>query len=308
MPEIEIGTVSNPIVFTGVIAGEEFLHPNNPFYLWNDKGSINGSVDARELTIKVLGLNLVDELVGTSNGTASQSFTVAFPPVIANDSENPLIVKVNGVIWTLVADLLTAGNTDEVYEFDYNTGIVSFGDNINGKIPPTGNLVEISYTPDTVEFGTEISEFNWLGIQSTGIISNPRLVGNEREIAIDTTHVAVAHTPIVSITGVFLNSDPGHFGTNYFTGGTFNAMTGIITLGTALPSSNETVLIEYQYTIKDDVEPGFTQIGKETSHTFLNPIPSNNAKLIYLRLTPPATTSPSGFMNLQFRLRVDYKA
>jgi len=308
MPEIEIGTVSNPIVFTGVIAGEEFLHPSNPFYLWNDKLSVNGSVDARELTVKVLGLNLMDELVGTSNGTAGQSFTVAFPPVIQDDSQNPLIVKVNGVIWLLVNDLSTAGPADEVYEFDFTTGTVTFGDNINGKIPPTANVIEISYTPDTVEFGTEISEFDWLGIQSTGIISNPRSLGNERAIAIDTTHVAAAHTPIVTVTGVFLNSDPGHFGTNYFTGGSFNAMTGIITLGTALPSADEVVLIEYQYTIKDDVEPGFTQIGKETSHTFLNPIPSNNAKRLYLRLVPPATTSPSGFMNLQFRLRIDYKA
>jgi len=306
--EIEIGTLSNPIIFSGVIAGQEYSHPNNPFYLWNDKGGVRQSVDAKNITVNVIDLNIMDELVGFSNGNPDQTFTVAYPPVVQNDPQNPLTVKVNGVIWTYVFSLSIYGNTDEVYEFNYTTGTVTFGDNINGKIPTVGSTIEISYTPNTVEYGLEIVTYNWLGIRSNGVISNPRTIYLERRTSTDASTIVVGHVPITSVSGVYLNTDSNRLGTNYYTGGSFDSATGTITLGTALPGPATIVLVDYAYTIQDDLEPVYTQIGKSTFHSFFNSLPSNNAKAIYLRLVPPATASPSGIMSLKFRIRLDYSA
>jgi hypothetical protein len=308
MAEIKIGTLSNPLIFTGVIAGQEYIYPNNPVFLWNDKGGIHNSFDANEITIEVLSMNIVDELVGYSNGNPNQTFIVGYPPVIAGDAQGPLVVKVNGVVWTYTLNIGGASGSDQVFAFDYTTGTVTFGDGVHGQIPNVGATIEISYSPDTLQYGTEIAEFNWLGVQSVGVQSNPVTMQLERQISADTTHVIVGHVPIVVVTGVWLNSDPKRLGTNYYTGGSFDALLGILTLGTALPSANTTVLIDYQYTIKDDLESTYTQIGQGTKHTFTNPIPSNNAKRLNFRILAPATTSPSGMLNLQFRIAITYQA
>lgn len=48
---------------------------------------------------------------------------------------------------------------------------------------------------------------------------------------------------IDSVQGVWLGTDPGHTGTNYYTGGSFNIRE--IELGTELPNQNTDVLIDY---------------------------------------------------------------
>lgn len=58
----------------------------------------------------------------------------------------------------------------------------------------------------------------------------------------NTTHVTVDHT-VRHVQGVWLATDPGHTGTNYFTGGAFAGDT--ITLGTALPAANTNVEVVY---------------------------------------------------------------
>ena len=308
MSEVEIGIAGNPIVFSGVIAGTEFQHPNNPFYLWNDKGDLSGSVDAKNVTLSVLGLNIIDELVGLSNGSASQVFTVSYGPVVSGDTNNPVVVKVNGVIWTPVFTFTGVSSTDTVYVFDYNLGTVTFGNGLTGKIPMISSTIQVSYTPDKTEFGTEIQEFAWLGVRSSGVVSNPVTVLLERQVCSDELHVTVAHTFVTAVSGVYLATDSHRLGTNYYVGGTYNATTGNITLGTMLPALNTDVVVDYTYTIVNDAEAGFTQIGGSIKHTFLNPIPSNNAKLVSFRILAPATASPSGPLNLRFRIRLDFTA
>ena len=308
MSEIEIGVAGNPIIFTGVIAGQEYQHPNNPFYLWNDRGGINGSVDARNITLSVLGLNIIDEFVGLSDGSPMQVFTVSYFPILAGDSNNPVIVKVNGVIWTSVSSLAGYTSLDEVYVVDYTTGTIQFGNNLTGKIPMMSSSIEVTYTPDRTEFGAEVQEFKWLGVRSAGVVSNSVAVVLERQTSVDEFHLNSAHTNLVTVTGVYLSTDSHRLGTNYYTGGTFNASSGFITLGTELPAVNTDLIIDYTYTIVDDSESSFTQIGGDTSHTFLNPLPSNNAKRLYFRIVAPATVSPSGPMNLKFRIRLDFLA
>ena len=307
-PNTEIGTISNPIVFDGILAGEFQFHPDNPFSLFNDRGGSFESVDARDVTIQVLAIEFVDELLANSDGTASQTYTVAFPPVFEDAVTYPLLAQVGGVIYNLLDTLAGALSTDEVFLFNFSTGQITFGDGITGKIPPIGENITLTYASNTVDFGSEIIDQEWFGVQSSGIITNPVTVELERQTSDDEDAVTVAHTPIIEVTGVFLNSDPNRLGTNFFfPGGSVNGLSGIIALGTSLPAEETSVLVDYSYEIEDDAETETTPIGQDSPHTFDNPIPSNNAKQLILSITPPLTASPSGIINLRFRIRITFK-
>jgi len=299
----ELGTVSNPITFGTIEAGTAVVHPDNPFVLFNDKGGLVQSVDAREITVSVVRLDLVDELEGFSSGIANQSFSVGFPPVLLDPFFE---VKVQDVRWTRVSTFAGLAPSDEAYTFNEVTGTITFGDGIQGKIPPAGHSIKCSYTPDTLLFGREVSEQLWVGVQSSGVISNPVTVLLEIDTPTDTLHVPVQHTPMLGVSGVFLHSDPHRLGTNFFSGGSFDAVNGIITLGTLLPDTND-VLVDYTYAIADDAEGGFTHIGRTVKHTFANPIPKNNAKRLNFRVVVPQQASPSGLAEIRFKLRFEYK-
>lgn len=68
------------------------------------------------------------------------------------------------------------------------------------------------------------------------------LHGGEEAVSVSTTSVITLY-PINQVLGVFLATDPDRTGTNYFTGGSFAGQT--ITLGSALPSPNTAVLVDY---------------------------------------------------------------
>jgi len=80
---------------------------------------------------------------------------------------------------------------------------------------------------------------------------------DEEGIASTDTTVFTMYQMIYEVNGVWLKSDTGHTGTNYYVGdnGTFDAHTGMITLHTALPTDNEEVIISYTYFkgLHDDV-------------------------------------------------------
>jgi len=76
-------------------------------------------------------------------------------------------------------------------------------------------------------------------------------VVDEQNTSTDTTHIALINTAAtgITITGVWLLTDPTHAGTNYYSGGSsYDAVTRILTLATALPAANTNVLINYAYT------------------------------------------------------------
>ncbi len=299
----EVGTEANPVDFSNIEAGLSVQHPDNPFVLFNDKNGGLNSVDAKEIVLSVLELSLIDELVGTSTGGLSQTFVVAFPPV---ETLADLTVKVNNVAWERVDTFIGTDPTDEIYTFDFTTGIVTFGDGTQGKIPPIGNTITVSYSPDTILFGKEVSEQLWIGVQSNDIIANTVTVDRERVTPPDTSSCQTLRSPITGVTAVWLNSDPNKLGTNFFSGGSFNALTGVITLGTSLPDTND-VLIDYTYEIDDDNEPTFVQIGRTTKSATLTSIPSNNGKKLNLRIVVPTSASPSSPNKIRFNLRVEYR-
>ncbi|MDT3435977.1 putative baseplate assembly protein [Haloarcula sp. 1CSR25-25] len=116
---------------------------------------------------------VTDERLGSSDGTAEQTFTVASPPVreatlwvdevatlsagqrdalaadpdttveLAGDQADPDAVWVE---WTAVEDFLASGATDRHYTLDAVAGTVTFGDGVRGAIPPRGrDNVRVSY-------------------------------------------------------------------------------------------------------------------------------------------------------------------
>lgn len=305
----EIGTASNPIVFDTPIAGETTLHPDNPFLLYNDKDGSLDSVDAKGVSVEVLEMQVADELVGASDGTADQEFSVAYPPVIQDDADNLVGVVVGVTAWTEVLSFAGYGNTDKVFVVNYTTGTVTFGNGVNGAIPTLGDNVYVTYSPNTTTFGVEARDDGWLGIQSADVDRHDRIILLNASDVLDTTHVQVTHLPIIStsgIQGVYLTSDPNRLATNYFTGGSYNDTTGVVTLGTALPSGTTSVLVDYTYTIADDAESGFTQLSRNVLHEFLNAIPSKNAKKINLQVVIPSGASPTNGVRVKFRLRLFY--
>ena len=97
---------------------------------------------------------LVEE-VGTSIGLEREEFHTEYVPVIDNSSFK---VYVTGVEWTQVDDIYVKFNdiyvyadTDKIYEFDYDKGIVRFGSGVSGNnnpglIPPANSIISVAYS------------------------------------------------------------------------------------------------------------------------------------------------------------------
>ena len=109
-----------------------------------------------------------DEVLGGSNGTPNQTFTVANTPVVM--LSKPLQVTVAGgeqvtitslrleidegqgfEVWQQVDDFYSSGPDDPHYRLDRNTGVVTFGNGEHGRIPvanqanPNANIVARQY-------------------------------------------------------------------------------------------------------------------------------------------------------------------
>ena len=110
-------------------------------------------------------LTLTDEVLGGSEGTPNQTFTLVNTPVVVLDSpetvKNPdgTRVRVTSLrlevdegsgfmVWKQVDDFFASKKDDRVYTLNTNTGLVTFGDGEHGQIPAAfaaGNIVARSY-------------------------------------------------------------------------------------------------------------------------------------------------------------------
>lgn len=304
----EVGTPTNPVIFVGAMAGATTQHPDNPFLLYNDKDGIYDSVDAKSITLQVLEMELVDELVGVSDGSINQTHPVAYTPIL-NQTNASVRVRVGSTLWTEVSSFSGYSNSATIFIVDYTTGVISFGNNINGMVPPNGQYIYVTYSPDTATFGKEAVDDGWLGVQSIDTDAHNRTITLDPSVVIDISHVQAHHLPLINsgaVTGAYLPSDPNRLGTNYFTGGSYNNSTGLITLGTPLPSGITIALVDYVYTIAADAETGYTQLSLGVIHTLDNPIPSTSAKKLNFQVVIPNGASATNGVNVKFRLRVSY--
>jgi alpha-N-arabinofuranosidase len=76
-----------------------------------------------------------------SSGQPGESVQVAYPPVVPGT----LTLRIRGQQWTQVPSLATAGPLDLVYTLDPATGAITFGDGVNGAIPPRGERITAGY-------------------------------------------------------------------------------------------------------------------------------------------------------------------
>lgn len=88
----------------------------------------------------------VSEVVGSSLGTAGQTFALSSKPLARNPlGSSSLVLYVDDgggqVAWTEVENFLQSESTDEVYRITIDESdvvTIHFGDGVNGKIPPAG--------------------------------------------------------------------------------------------------------------------------------------------------------------------------
>ena len=78
-----------------------------------------------------------NELLGASNGRPGQTFQLAFYPILPLEAGQGIAVDEGSgfTLWTEVEDFAGSGPTDTVYVLDHSTGLVSFGNGKQGKIP-----------------------------------------------------------------------------------------------------------------------------------------------------------------------------
>jgi uncharacterized phage protein gp47/JayE len=123
------------------------------------------------------GLTASDEVLGSSDGTASQSFGLDQSNVI----DGTVVVSVDGSTWTEVIDFLSSTSVDEHYTVEIDSdgiGSVVFGDGVNGKIPPAGS----SNVTATYRYGANLDgnvgantiTVNRSGLGNVGKVTNPR--------------------------------------------------------------------------------------------------------------------------------------
>ena len=108
--------------------------------------------------------DIAGELIGTSNGSASQEFILSENQVVEGSVQ--IFVRQGDLYepWTEVLHLADYGPSDAVYELsidENNFVIVKFGDGISGTIPPNLSAIKAVYT---VGGGT-------IGNISTGLIT-----------------------------------------------------------------------------------------------------------------------------------------
>lgn len=137
---------------------------------WNDR-------DNFVLTGAVQGQTVEDEVMGSSDGTAAQAFNTGNDDVI----DGTVIASVDGSSWTEVENFLSSTSIDENYTVDLNdegVGTVTFGDGVNGKIPPSGvNNVTVSYRIDADldgNVGSDTVTVNRDGPSNVKTVTNPR--------------------------------------------------------------------------------------------------------------------------------------
>jgi hypothetical protein len=65
--------------------------------------------------------------------------------IMGQQSAAAVVVAVNEREWIAVSSFSGAGANDAVYTLNEETGVITFGDGVNGARPPTGSTVNVSY-------------------------------------------------------------------------------------------------------------------------------------------------------------------
>jgi hypothetical protein len=83
------------------------------------------------------------ETLGVSSGLSSQTFPLS---TIDIPTLGTPIITVSGEPWIVVTSLSSASSTDKKVQYNPVIGVVTFGDDVHGAIPPTGAILVIKIT------------------------------------------------------------------------------------------------------------------------------------------------------------------
>ena len=112
----------------------------------------SGGVSGTVTVTATQGPTVSGEVVGTSDGTPSQSFALAYVNVVISS----IAVTVNGISYLYVSSLSDYGPYDYVFT-TVNDGngytYVIFGDGVNGRVPTSGQAVNVTYNICDGSFG-----------------------------------------------------------------------------------------------------------------------------------------------------------
>ena len=103
-------------------------------------GNVNGSA-----TVKATqGVTVYDEIIGVSDGSASQTFALFNTSVISNS----ISITISGVNYEQVKYLIDASSYAPVFSTFTNAEditYITFGDSVSGRIPPNGAQIYATY-------------------------------------------------------------------------------------------------------------------------------------------------------------------
>jgi hypothetical protein len=158
-------------------------------------GAVYGTVSANVIQ----GVTVAAETLGTSSGTAYQSFKLANSGVLLGQ---PMTIVVNNVTYSKVPYTIDYNAEDPVFSA-YTDGngntYIKFGDGVSGKIPPFGGSVKITYrytttagslgnvATDTIK--TVVSDANGLAINDIRVTNAAAFSGGTDAESTDSVRV-----------------------------------------------------------------------------------------------------------------------
>jgi len=81
--------------------------------------------------------------LGTSTGASNQTFDASSVGIYTPMIDQSEVVTVDNYEWIRVDDFLTSTPTSSHYTINYSTGVVTFGNGTQGKIPPKDSVIKI---------------------------------------------------------------------------------------------------------------------------------------------------------------------
>jgi hypothetical protein len=131
---------------------------SSPFSIKLNNIPIANTLKLTALGFGSRGLNDTRAFIGNGTGNAV-SFYIPYIPIkydfFKNTEEefaklelvDSQAIRIDGQLWRR-GSLSSSSATDQVYELDYTTGLLTFGDNVHGKAVPNGSVIDINFFPE----------------------------------------------------------------------------------------------------------------------------------------------------------------
>ena len=98
------------------------------------------------------------------------------------------------------------------------------------------------------------------------------VIKDEIQTPISTDTVTTLRRNVYAITGVYLATDIDHEGTDYYTGGSYQSRTGLLTLGTELSNALDDVMITY--TVMEGLQTDQIEVSLDEAEAYVEALVS----------------------------------